>query len=209
MAPKTNLNRTAGNRLCLDFTNLPFTAGDPTPHAASWLELVEFLGQKGVVSAEKSEQLTGLPENDAKAAQTLMIQAERLANGMRFAFRAMIRGSRIHREWIEPINEILRVTEGHDELEWDGNVWRLEFLAGEEGLEWLLAAIARSGAELITAGKKNNLRECSNSNCHLLFYDDSRTHRRRWCSMALCGNRSKVAAFALRRIGLRAQAHRA
>jgi predicted RNA-binding Zn ribbon-like protein len=202
-------NRTPGNRLSLDFANLPFTAGDPAPHAASWLELVEFLEEKCIMSGEKTERLRALPENDAVAAQTLMMQAERLANGMRFAFRAMIRGSRIHREWIEPINEILRVTEGHDELEWDGNVWRLEFLAKEEGLEWLLAAIARSGAELIAAGARGGLRECSNPNCHLLFYDDSRTHRRRWCSMALCGNRSKVAAFALRQNRLRVQAHHA
>jgi predicted RNA-binding Zn ribbon-like protein len=42
-----------------------------------------------------------------------------------------------------------------------------------------------------------------------MFYDDSKTQRRRWCSMALCGNRSKVAAFTRRHGGEKARAHHA
>jgi len=128
---------------------------------------------------------------------------------MRAAFSAILREQRVHRQWIEPINEILRVTEGHDELEWQGDRWKLGFLAKENGLEWLLAAIARSGAELIADGAASRLRRCGNPNCQLLFCDDSRTHRRRWCSMAHCGNRSKVAAFAKRHSVEKARAQHA
>jgi predicted RNA-binding Zn ribbon-like protein len=28
--------------------------------------------------------------------------------------------------------------------------------------------------------------------CSIWFYDHTKAHRRRWCSMALCGNRSKA-----------------
>jgi predicted RNA-binding Zn ribbon-like protein len=58
-----------------------------------------------------------------------------------------------------------------------------------------LAAIARSAAELIVEGPNAPVRLCANPACRLFFYDDSRTHRRRWCSMAVCGNRHKVASF--------------
>jgi predicted RNA-binding Zn ribbon-like protein len=108
-------------------------------------------------------------------------------------------GYAIDPRWVEPINQILRVTEGHDELRLSGSDWRFEFVAEHEGLEWLLAAIARSGAELIAAGMNGGVQRCSNPNCQLFFFDDSRTHRRRWCSMQLCGNRSKVAAFTRRK----------
>jgi predicted RNA-binding Zn ribbon-like protein len=198
-----------GNRLCLDFANLPFTSGDPSPHATSWLELVEFLTEMGIVSGTRGDELRNLPQSDPGSAGTLLGQAERLGHGMRSAFRAKVKGFRIQGEWLEPINAVLRVTEGHDELVWDGNGWKLGFVAKHEGLEWLLAAIARSGAELIAEGEKSGLEQCSNLNCQLLFYDESRTHRRRWCSMALCGNRSKVAAFARRHIGGKARAHHA
>jgi predicted RNA-binding Zn ribbon-like protein len=199
----------SGNRLCLDFVNLPYTSGDPAAHVTSWLELIEFLAEKRIVSGGRMEELRILTETDPRAAGTLLANAERLGQGMRLAFRAMLNAGRVQNEWVAPINEILRVTEGHDELNRDGEGWRLGFHAKHEGLEWFLAAIARSGAELIAEGAENGLQRCSNANCQLLFYDDSRTHRRRWCSMSLCGNRSKVAAFARRHGGEKARAHHA
>jgi predicted RNA-binding Zn ribbon-like protein len=201
--------QTHGNRLCLDFVNIPYLPGDPRAHTGSWPELVDFMAEKRIVSAGKSEELSALPESDPAAAEILLLQAHRLGEGMRGAFGAMLKNQRVQREWVEPINEILRVTEGHDELEWHVDKWRLGFLAREGGLEWLLAAIARSGAELIAEGTASRLRRCSNPNCCILFCDDSRTHRRRWCSMAHCGNRSKVAAFARRRTMEKARAHHA
>ena len=44
-----------------------------------------------------------------------------------------------------------------------------------------------------------DIARCANPNCRLFFYDASRTRRRRWCSMATCGNRHKVSAFLKRR----------
>jgi predicted RNA-binding Zn ribbon-like protein len=209
MAASLASDRVDGNKLCLDFVNLPFTAGDPAAHPTSWMELIGFLAEKRIVSAARSEELAGLTESDPNAAGTLLAQAERLVHGMGLAFRAIAKKGHIHPEWVEPINEVLRVTEGHDVLQWDGSGWRLGFLAKQEGLEWLLAAIARSGAELINEGSRHAIQRCGNANCQLLFYDRSRTRRRRWCAMALCGNRSKVAAFARRHGAAKARAHHA
>src|SRR5260370_40916377 len=108
----------------------------------------------------------------------------------------MLRKQRTAGEWIEPVNEILRITEGHDELVGQDGLWKIEFVAREGGLDWLLAAVARSAAELIAEGARARLPLCASVHCGLLFHDNSRTRRRRWCSMALCGNRSKVATFA-------------
>jgi predicted RNA-binding Zn ribbon-like protein len=200
----------SANRLCLDFANLPYTSGDPTAHQTSWLELVDFLAEKGIISGSRSEELRELTETDPRAAGALMRQAERLGGVLRSVFSAMMTRQNLEPEHLAPINAILAITEGHDELQRDdAGGWRLGFRARHEGLEWLLAAIARSGAELIAEGAKSGLQQCSNSRCQLLFYDDSKTHRRRWCSMALCGNRSKVAAFARRHGGEKARAHHA
>jgi predicted RNA-binding Zn ribbon-like protein len=188
----------SANRLCLDFANLPFASGDQTERPIFWGEFVDFLATKQIVSEERSAHIRALVESDPRAAENLLNHAERLGRAQRLIFRAIVKGQRIHLDWTEPINRVLRVTEGHDELQWDGTSWRLGFVAREESLLWLLAAIARSGAELIAEGASQNLKRCANPECPILFYDDSRTHRRRWCSMALCGNRSKVAAFARR-----------
>ena len=139
----------------------------------------------------------------------MLVHAERLAKGIRASCFALTKNASPHSEWVEPINEVLRVTEGHDQLARDGNGWRVSFMARDEGLDWLLAAVARSAAEVIAAGRHAGLRRCGNPRCELLFYDDSKSQRRRWCSMALCGNRHKVAQFARRHSGGKARAHHA
>jgi predicted RNA-binding Zn ribbon-like protein len=180
-----------GGRLSVDFVNTT-----PPNAELSWERLIQFLNLTNIVSVERGAQLLGLPQIDPQAADALLLKARRLIISLRKAFMAMIRKQRIAGEWIEPINEILRITEGHDELVGQDSIWKIEFVAREGGLDWLLAAIARSGAEIIAEGIQVRLRLCADPHCGLFFYDDSRTRRRRWCSMALCGNRSKVAAFA-------------
>jgi predicted RNA-binding Zn ribbon-like protein len=180
-----------GGRLSVDFVNAA-----PLNAELSWQRLIQFLNSTNIVTTERGIQLLGLPQIDPQAAEALLLKARRLNIALRKSFAAMVRKQRMAGEWIEPVNEILRVTEGHDELVGQDSTWKIEFVAREGGLDWLLAAVARSGAEIIAEGTHARLRLCANLHCGLFFYDDSRTHRRRWCSMALCGNRSKVAAFA-------------
>jgi predicted RNA-binding Zn ribbon-like protein len=61
--------------------------------------------------------------------------------------------------------------------------------------EQILAPLAESAAELLATGDFSLVRRCDNDECVLWFYDRTKSHRRRWCSMATCGNRHKVAAF--------------
>jgi len=182
-----------GGRLALNFVNSLRQS-----KSSNLEEFIRFLEIAGVVSPERSALLLHLPESDQTAADALLSRVGRLGKSLRQIFYATVRKERITREWVEPINEILRITEGHDELVLENGEWRLEFMAREDGLDWLLAAIARSAAEILLEGPAARLRVCANPGCGLFFSDMSRTHRRRWCSMARCGNRHKVAAFARR-----------
>jgi predicted RNA-binding Zn ribbon-like protein len=186
-----------GGRLAIDFANIPSYPGAPAQQL-SWEELIAFLGAAQIVSAERGASLFALPGSDPDAAQTLLSRAVRMRDALRKIFSAMVRKEDVAREWAEPINQILRITEGHDELVLEGGTWKMEFRAREGGLDWLLAAVARSAAEIIVEATQARLRICANPGCGLFFSDNSRTHRRRWCSMAICGNRHKVASFARR-----------
>jgi predicted RNA-binding Zn ribbon-like protein len=186
-----------GGRLAIDFANIPSYPSAPANHL-SWDELIAFFQVSHIVSAERGASLLALSGTDPNAAQTLLSRSLRLRDALRKAFGAIIRKQEISSEWAEPINQILRITEGHDELVSEGDSWKMEFKAREGGLDWLLAAIARSAAEIVVEGAEARLRICANPACGLFFSDSSRTHRRRWCSMAICGNRHKVASFARR-----------
>ncbi len=186
-----------GGRLALDFANIPSYPGAPAQHL-SWEELIVFLQTSHIVSNERGSTLLALSGSDPDTAQTLLFRSMDLRDSLRKIFGAMVRKEEIAAEWTEPINRILRITEGHDELVVADSGWKLEFIAREGGLDWLLAAVARSAAEIIVEGSQARLRICANPVCGLFFSDHSRTHRRRWCSMAVCGNRNKVASFARR-----------
>jgi predicted RNA-binding Zn ribbon-like protein len=187
-----------GGRLAVDFANAPSYPGTPF-RELSWEELVSFLEVAHIVSRERGAALMALPQIDPRTAHALLSRARRLREALREAFGATVRNERVPAGWVEPINEVLRITEGHDELVQGSDGWKLEFVAREGGLDWLLAAVARSGAEILTEGQQARVRVCANPGCGLFFCDTSRTHRRRWCSMAVCGNRHKVASFARRR----------
>ena len=183
-------------RLALDFANLM-----PVAHDLSWKEFVEFLVDSKVVGEERGMRLESLEGSEPGAVDAVLLKILRLRECVRAIFSAVEEGREFPKAWVAPINEVLRITEGHDELVAREGRWRLEFIGRESGLEWLLAAIARSAAELIVEGQNAPVKRCANSGCRLFFYDDSRTGRRRWCSMAVCGNRHKVAAFLKRKGG--------
>jgi predicted RNA-binding Zn ribbon-like protein len=181
-------------RLALDFAN---TAS--SPYSLSWEGFISFLTSANVVTEDRAKRLRSLPQTEPEAVAAVLNKILRLRESLLTIFAAIVRKKAYPKAMAEPINEILRITEGHDELIQQGELWRLQYIAREEGLEWLLAAIARSAAELLVEGPDAPIRRCANPKCRLFFYDDSRTHRRRWCSMAVCGNRHKVAAFLQRK----------
>jgi predicted RNA-binding Zn ribbon-like protein len=55
-----------------------------------------------------------------------------------------------------------------------------------------LSVLARQSVELFSEGNGERIRECSADDCQIVFFDESRSNNRRWCSMAHCGNRAKV-----------------
>jgi predicted RNA-binding Zn ribbon-like protein len=65
----------------------------------------------------------------------------------------------------------------------------------------LLASVARDAVDLLGGPLADRIRECSGQECALLFLDTSRAGRRRWCSMAACGARAKMAAYRARHTG--------
>jgi predicted RNA-binding Zn ribbon-like protein len=60
--------------------------------------------------------------------------------------------------------------------------------------ESLLLPIGEALAKLVCEEDFASVRACEGQSCTLLFADHTRRRARRWCSMAVCGNRAKQAA---------------
>ena len=72
-------------------------------------------------------------------------------------------------------------------------------VAGRGTIRAVLSTVARDAIDLVATGDPTRLRECAADDCSLLFHDASRPGRRRWCSMAACGNRHKTTQYRRRK----------
>lgn len=71
----------------------------------------------------------------------------------------------------------------------------LEVVHEIQSADDLLPRIAAACAEFIAEADLKHVRRCEGSGCTLVFHDVSKNHKRRWCSMEVCGNRAKAAAY--------------
>jgi len=75
----------------------------------------------------------------------------------------------------------------------------LRLTPADRGVNGALAEIMSRVFEAQTSGEWRRLKSCPGPHCGWLFYDASRNASSRWCSMSICGNRTKTAAYRQRR----------
>ena len=70
----------------------------------------------------------------------------------------------------------------------------------------LLLPLAEAMGDLICQADFTRVKHCEGPTCTLWFHDVSKNHTRRWCSMAVCGNRVKAAAHRAKQRSARSEA---
>lgn len=96
------------------------------------------------------------------------------------------------------LNRLLARGQTYSELHWRGTTPELRVHQRAAKPEDLLLPVAQAVAELLAHADFALVRQCESPDCTLWFIDRTKSHKRRWCSMAVCGNRMKVAAFRAR-----------
>jgi predicted RNA-binding Zn ribbon-like protein len=66
------------------------------------------------------------------------------------------------------------------------------------GVDGALGTLLVRIHDAMTDGRWRRLKVCHNDACRWAFYDASRAGAGKWCSMAVCGNRNKAAAWRAR-----------
>ncbi len=190
--------------LGLDFLN---TLATPVDTQVDWIDdgdgLLAWLEQARLVPAKdlKALKARAMPgEFDAVAAQ---------ARSLREWFRGFVKarsGRSICpddlRE-LEPLNRLLVRDERFAQLVAEStegvSVLGLKTLRRWRTPESLLLPIGEELARFLCSGDFEYVKACEGSTCTLLFVDRTRGRARRWCSMAICGNRAKQEAHRNRR----------
>jgi predicted RNA-binding Zn ribbon-like protein len=99
-----------------------------------------------------------------------------------------------------PLNRLLERDEGFGRIVAHGHGPGLEFrpMRRWRSPEALLLPIGEAMAKFVCEEDFSNVKACEGPACTLMFADHTRGRARRWCSMAICGNRAKQAAHRYR-----------
>jgi predicted RNA-binding Zn ribbon-like protein len=184
-----------GNHGCLDFVNtegmqkgqrVDFLA--EFPDLVAWLRAGQLLGP-----AEADEAIRRW--NGTPAGTRALGEARELRASLRQMLEQTARGRPIAASTVKTINALLARPIGHGELVRTraGFVRQIRF--GLRAPVDLLVPVAEAAGDLLCHADFSLVRKCENPPCLRYFYDLSKNHGRRWCSMAVCGNRMKVAAY--------------
>ena len=98
------------------------------------------------------------------------------------------------------LNSFLAASQSYPRLVWNkSSALTIDTVRRQDTAESILAPVAEAGADLLTRPDFKLVKRCEDETCVLWFYDQTKSHHRRWCSMEICGNRHKVAAYRARR----------
>jgi predicted RNA-binding Zn ribbon-like protein len=202
--PKANANRTdwrdgflfVGNQLALDLLNTRLVMkGEPLELIPDLHALLRWSRAAGLLSSSAGRALERRWGHSHEASQVVP-RARRFRERLREEVLRLERGRPVRAATLEEVNRWMaefpmrkRLKRSHQQpmLEEYFDPWR----PGE-----LLAPIVHAAALLLATIPVERVRKCASCVAH--FYDDSKKGNRRWCSMQICGNRQKVAAYAAR-----------
>ena len=183
-----------GNQRCLDFINTSFVVnGRPVDLLTTFSDLVTWLVQVELLSEEAGKKMERQWSKQGEGAETLE-QAWAFRVTLREMVERIAAGRPVPQAAMEAINGMLRYRIGYPQVIRRNGKFERGYLAGSQEANQLLGLLAEAAANLLCTCDLSLIKKCQNPLCVLFFYDTTKNHARHWCSMTLCGNRSKVAA---------------
>ncbi len=148
--------------------------------------------ERGVIHAEGADRVrTKAATHDANESPELR-QIRAVRSALREVAQA-IAGDRAPRVGsLETINLALRARQVIELVPAPDGCWVDHRHIGDP-VDDALARLTDPLVAELTDGHPERIKVCASDTCDWIFYDASRTSRRRWCDMATCGNRAKAA----------------
>jgi predicted RNA-binding Zn ribbon-like protein len=156
-------------------------------------ELKQWLLEKNLLSA------ADIPELNHKWSNSEQNRLAQLAQNFRDELRRMaekvVAKREIPESARESINDLLAQKSEYSSIEKTRSGFEIRKHRELDRPEQLLVPIAESATALLCNANLALVKKCTNPECTLFFFDSTKNHRRRWCSMQTCGNRMKVDAY--------------
>lgn len=190
-----------GNNLALDLVDTVIVDnGASVDLLKGFDDLMDWSVAAGLLSnsdaAKAKRQWTGRREG-----RELFKKAIALRGSLKLMAEDLVHKRSVSKVSLAGINDVLKQKSGFFGVRRGENGYEKQFHAKHGDIFDLLVPVAESAVDLLCFGDLSQVKKCENETCILHFYDTSKNHGRRWCSMAVCGNRAKASSFYKRKIG--------
>jgi predicted RNA-binding Zn ribbon-like protein len=187
------------NQPALDFVNTELLqAGERVDLLQDFEAVVHWLGGARLLAGETPASALAHFQQ-ARDRTKLVDEAREMRGALRQLIEQRIAGKRASTALLNQINAYLELDAGHARLTTTSSGVVRRFERQLRAPRQLLQPLASAAAELLCDIEPARIKPCANHACILYFLDTSKNQTRRWCSMELCGNRTKVAAHYRRR----------
>lgn len=184
-----------GNSACLDFINTQMVReGLPVDLLGGFEDLVTWLAEAQVLDGPSVNKILEAWDG-SREAERVAARAKDFRAVLRRTMERIVEDKSVPQAAMTQINELLRHQAGHSEMKRARGGFEKRFRADFKEPIQLLWPVAESACDLLCYADLSLVRKCENEACVLFFYDTTKNHSRRWCSMGACGNRAKVAAY--------------
>jgi predicted RNA-binding Zn ribbon-like protein len=188
-----------GNPAWLDFVNTQLVEhGAPADRLQRFSDLVDWLWEAGLLDLAQADRAM-LEWDDGEEGRTTLRRAKEFRALLRFAAERLWNAESFPPSAVRAVNDWLASATGSHRLVARKGRFELKYESTPTTPRHLLEPLARSIGGFLERKDLGRVRKCGNPKCVLFFYDDTKNRARRWCSMAVCGNRMKAAAHYQRR----------
>lgn len=186
-----------GGNPALDFVNTAskWSSGEPVDRLEGAAGFVEWAHVAGLVGEEGLSRLREEIARRPEAAAKFYEEAQDLRAALWRIFSAVAAGEAVDGDDLRALSAWKARAAKTCEIVRDGDGFRRACRDNAPALERPLRLIVEAAEDLLLNGPLDRLHACGGENCEWLFLDLSKNGRRRWCSMATCGNEAKVKKF--------------
>ena len=187
-----------GGAHCLDFVNTLNHRNQPRREEellSSYGHLLAWCRQARALPRNELAQLARRARHQPHRARATMRLAIRLREALYRIFSAVAAGHAPAEADLRLLNTLAAAALSSQRLAHRGRRFLWEWRQVGSDLRRPLWPVVRSAVELLTSEQRSGVRECAAQTCSWLFMDHSRNRSRRWCNMAVCGNRAKARRY--------------
>lgn len=181
-------------KLSLDFTNTVAWRGrkDAEDYFKTYTDFIIWAKLKKIITEEECNRILKNTEDLTEEKRQFLIKVKKTRE---ILYQLFSQKNCPSEEIISDFNNETAYFTQFNKLRNENGIFYWDFTNQLDLPEKILGVVIFDAIKILTSPDLKKVAKCADNECAWLFFDTSRNHSRRWCSMEDCGNKAKARDF--------------